>query len=373
VAGRFFGVDDPPTVAVINEKAAANLFGLDSVGIVIQDPMNVPTEIIGIMKRRSTDSSNRQDPTIFYNDTNVAEPSSTPDRVLHAHFRAPAILPPASVELNVNVVSAAYFRTMGLSLVAGSEFNRVWAPGEARVGVLNQEAADLYFDGKPLGTGMIDDFGIRTNIIGVVSSRAFGTFQQRAEPTIYFPMGQDTPSRMTLILGASAKNHQLLTGVRRRIDSVPGPHLAPVIRRLSTQLAQSGLATLRIATMIVGVSASVSLLLSFFGLLRIQSDAERQHRRDLALHVALGAQRWRIVLTVFARAVRFAVAGTLIGTAASLVLLRLVARDTVVSVPPVWVWLLAPILATVAVMAAAVLPACRASTTSPLIIMRDDR
>jgi ABC-type lipoprotein release transport system permease subunit len=372
VAGRLFAFDDPRTAAVINEKAAAALFGQESVGVVIEDPMGVRTEIIGIVKERSTVSSNNQDPTIFYNSTNVPGPASTPDRVMHAHFLAPDVLPPGSVELNVNVVSPAYFKTMGLSLVAGHEPDPGWAPGQVRTGVVNQEAADLYFGGKPLGTGIIDDFGIRTDIIGVVSSPEFGTFQRRAEPTIYFPMGQDTPSRMTLILETFQGNDHLLTDLRRRIESVPGPHSAAVVRRLSTQLAQSGLATLRIATVIVGVSASTSLLLSFFGLLRIQSDAERQHRREVALHVALGAQRWRIVLTVFARGGRFALGGTLIGTIASLVVLRIVAKDMVVSSPPIWVWLIALILPTVAVMAAAVLPACRASTTAPLMIMRDD-
>jgi ABC-type antimicrobial peptide transport system permease subunit len=374
VAGRLFGVDDPPTVAVINEDAAADLFGQKSVGVVIEDPMGVPTEIIGIVKRRSTVSPKNQDPTIFYNYTNIAGPSNTPDRVLHAHFLAPAVSPPASAELNVNVVSLPYFKTMGLSLVAGHELEPGRTPGDVRVGVVNQEAADLWFGGKPLGAGMIDDFGIRTNIIGVVSSPQYGTFQQRAEPTIYLPMGQDTPSRMTLILQTSQGNDHLLTDLRRSIESLPGPHFAPpVVRRLSTQLAESSLATLRIATVIVGVCAFTSLLLSFFGLLRIQSDAERQHRRELALHVALGAQRWRIVLTVFARGGRFALGGTLIGTIASFVLFRIVAKDTVVSSPPIWVWLIASILPTVAVMAAAVLPACRASTTDPLMIMRNDR
>src|SRR5579863_5777201 len=113
--------------------------------------MGVPTEIIGIVKGRSTVSSNNQDPTIFYNHTNVPGPSSTPDRVMHAHFLAPTVLPPASVELNVNVVSAAYFKTMWLSLVAGREPDPGQAPGQVRAGVVNQEAADLYFGGKPLG------------------------------------------------------------------------------------------------------------------------------------------------------------------------------------------------------------------------------
>lgn len=68
------------------------------------------------------------------------------------------------------------------------------------MGVINQEAADLYFSGKPLDVGVIDDGGVRTEIIGVVKSQVFGTFEQHAEPTIYLPMWQDCPLRMTLIL-----------------------------------------------------------------------------------------------------------------------------------------------------------------------------
>jgi hypothetical protein len=61
------------------------------------------------------------------------------------------------------------------------------------VGVTNQEAADLNFNGKPLGAGVIDDSGVRTEIIGVVRSQVFGTFEQHAEPTIYFPMCKTVP------------------------------------------------------------------------------------------------------------------------------------------------------------------------------------
>ena len=69
-----------------------------------------------------------------------------------------------------------------------------------RAAVINQEAADLYFKGKPLGAGVIDERGIRTQIIGVVRSQVFGTFEQHAEPTIYFSMGQVPVPRMTLML-----------------------------------------------------------------------------------------------------------------------------------------------------------------------------
>src|SRR5260370_16834378 len=87
---------------------------------------------------------------------------------------------------------------MGLSLVAGQGFDQA-KPGGCRIGVINQEAANLYFGGQAVGAAVIDDQGRRTGIVGVVHSRTLGTFQRRAEPAIYFSMAQDALFRMTLI------------------------------------------------------------------------------------------------------------------------------------------------------------------------------
>jgi hypothetical protein len=69
--------------------------------------------------------------------------------------------------------------------------------------------------------------GIATEIIGVVGSQVFGTFQQHAEPAIYFPMWQERPPRMTLILKTSKWNGRLLADLRHRIESVPGQLTSP--------------------------------------------------------------------------------------------------------------------------------------------------
>ena len=104
--------------------------------------------------------------------------------------------------LDANVVSASYFAAMGLSLIAGRVFPDDPAPGGCRVGVINQEAAELYFGGNAVGGAVIDSAGRRTEIVGVVHSALLRTSQRRAEPAIYFPMAQDFLPRMTLILGA---------------------------------------------------------------------------------------------------------------------------------------------------------------------------
>ena len=198
--------------------------------------------------------------------------------------------------MNLNFVSPGYLRASGLSLIDGQWFPEHEVAGECRhVGVINQEAADLYFGGRALGAALIDNIGIRTEIIGIVSSQPLGTFEQHAEPTIYIPVWQEHPSRMTLLIRSSMWNHQLMDQLRGRIESVPGNDPAsPVITTLDTRLVESGFAPLRIARLIFATSTLTALVLSIFGLLSVQSDTERQRRRELAVRIALGAQRRHI-------------------------------------------------------------------------------
>jgi hypothetical protein len=211
---------------------------------------------------------------------------------------------------------------MGLSLIAGQEFNHPM-PGECRIAVINQEAAGLYFGGQAVETALIDDQGRRTAIVGVVHSPPLGAFQRHVDPAIYFPMSQDALPTMTLIAGAREATGPLLTGLRRRIESVPGHGPAPlVIKTLETHLAQTALAPLRIAAAIVGASATTALMLSVLGLFGALSDAARQRRRELAIRIALGAQRWRVICEVLKEGGRPACAGTVAGKLGSLLVPR---------------------------------------------------
>ena len=201
----------------------------------------------------------------------------------------------------------------------------------------------------------------------------FGTFEKRAVPAIYLPIEQDCPPGLTLILSDSKGNSGILAELQRKIEDVPGHGPFPVrINTLDRQLAHSGLAALRIATLIGGASAAIGLILSALGLLSAQSDAEHQRQRDRALRLALGAHRWRIVFMVVINATRLALVGAVTGTFLSFALLRLLIADiTPVASPRTKVWLIAPLLSTVVVTLASLFPARRASAISPLAIMRD--
>ena len=146
-----------------------------------------------------------------------------------------------------------------------------------------------------------------------------------------------------------------------------------VIETLEARLARTALATLRIASLLTAALAFLALLLRVIGLFSAQPDAERQRRYELALRIALGAQRWRLVFGVITRAVQIALAGAAIGILVSLVFLRvLVSESSIVSSLLVWVWLMVALSPTAAVFIASMIPALRASLVNPLRIMRDE-
>jgi putative ABC transport system permease protein len=179
---------------------------------------------------------------------------------------------------------------------------------------------------------------------------------------------------MTLIAGSGNVKSQALAELHTKIASVPGHGPAPVlIKTLAAHLAHTALAPLRIAGVIIGVSATTALLLSILGLLGALSDAMRHRRRELSIRIALGAQRWRVIYQVVREGARLAFAGTVTGVLASFVLSRWLAHVTPANHPPsLWVWLASPLALGIVVVIASALPARRALMINPPKIMREE-
>jgi putative ABC transport system permease protein len=371
--GRPFEARDQSChVAIVNEEAAETLFGPDTVGMTIQEPGGAPVEIVGVVKGASGHTKeDRRSPAIYYNDSD----SSARNRIAGARFRASYATASTSIAMNVNFVSSGYLRALGLSLVGGQWFPEHEVAGDCRrLGVINQEAADLYFGGKAVGAAVIDNVGDRTEIIGIVRSQPLGTFEQHVQPAIYIPIWQEHPSRLTLLIRSSTPDHERMDLLRARIESVPGNDPAsPGITMLDTRLVESGLAPLRIAILIFGTSTLTALVLSIFGLLSVQSDNERQRRRELAVRIAFGAQRRHIFFMTIKAIGRLAFAGILVGTLISGAALRAFSTElSTIGSPPFQVWLLAPILSILLLIMTATVAGYRALSGDPQTLMRED-
>jgi hypothetical protein len=236
---------------MVNEDGATVLFGDETPGRVIYDMAAMPVQIIGVL-RNSTKRSIRHNPTIYYDETNHAGPPR--ERIALARVSAPVVSKLETAELASNVVSPAYFDVMGFSLVAGRSFSEHGSFGGCRVALVNEEAADLYFGGGAIGAVLIDELGERSEIIGIVHTPRLGIFQRKKEPTVYFPMVQDCRATMTLAIRAGATDSRMLAAVQHVVESAPGRGPARVIvKTLETQLNQTALAPLHIATVLMTV------------------------------------------------------------------------------------------------------------------------
>ncbi len=142
---------------------------------------------------------------------------------------------------------------------------------------------------------------------------------------------------------------------------------------LEAHLSRIALAPERIAMVLVGVSATIALLLGGLGLYGAMIDAARQRRREFGVRIALGSQGWRLVGAVFGEGARLAAAGTIAGLLAARVAAGWLARISPAAGPPDrWVWFAAPLALLAAVLLASVLPARVALATDPLSVMRDE-
>jgi hypothetical protein len=373
MAGRMFGGGDvleACRVAIVNEIAARELFDNDAVGRVVVGPAGDRVEIVGVVARRPERAGR---PTIFYAPDQTG---TSPDLLGPKIFRMAARRTLATAALDENVVSANYFDAIGWPRVAGSGFVDD-AAGGCGVAIVNQEAADRVFAGHAVGAAVIDAAGRRTDIIGVVRAAALRTSQRRSEPAIFYPMQQQFRPRMTLVAGTAntgdAGAVRLVPDaaatiglLRRRLEEVSGGEASPSVTTLDAQLSRTALAAERIATVLVGIFAVTAVALGVLGLYGAMAEAARQRRREMAVRIALGAQRWRVVGRVMAEGARLAVAGAGAGLLGSVVVARWLAQATVTAgAPTVWTWVAAAAILAGAVTVASVLPARRSVMLNP--------
>jgi predicted permease len=375
-AGRIFGGADRTQacrVAIVNEEAAQQLFDGDAAGRFIEDRAAERIEIIGVVATRRLESVTEPSrPTIFYY---AVETDIPPERVRPERFRVPIVSKLVTAVLDANVVSPNYFDAMGWPLTAGKAFPNDPRPSGCRPAIVNQAAAELYFDGNAVGSAVIDETGRRAEIIGVVASPPLGTFQPGMRPAIYFPMAWiawDHLPRMTLIVGVREASDAVLAAVRHAAEAVTG-RATGAVKTLDSFLSQTSLAPLHIATVIIAFSAATALLLGVLGLYGTLTDIIRQRRRDLAVRIALGAQRRHVIILVLGEGGRLVGVGAMAGVLGSIPMSQLLAQIAPMDTSwNLWVWLAGPMVLAGTATIASALPVRHALAVDPLALMRDD-
>jgi ABC-type antimicrobial peptide transport system permease subunit len=129
----------------------------------------------------------------------------------------------------------------------------------------------------------------------------------------------------------------------------------------------------RLLAQLLAAFAGLALLLAVLGTYGVLSYMVAERRREIAIRIALGAVRTRVLTQILKQGLQVTVMGILIGLAGALALNRLIA-SLLFGVQPTDALTITLVIAaiTAAAVFASWLPAWRASRVDPNLVLRDD-
>ena len=279
------------------------------------------------------------------------------------------------------IVGARYFETLGIPLEAGRAFTARDTHGAPDVAIVNHEFVRKYLAGRdPIGVHIsvqaMDPSGpkaVDREIVGVsgqVKIQSPGEKENAVE--IYVPITQNPWFDATLAVRGAGDPHRLTAALRGAIARVD-KDLALTRIRTMDEIASEAVAAPRFRARLLAGFAVVALLLSAVGVFGVLAFSVNRRRREFGIRMALGSQTGGVLALVLGRAAKIALAGVLAGLAGAALLSRSLAALLYGVAPndPVTFTAAGAMLALVALLAAAI-PAWRASSVDPAIVLREE-
>jgi len=279
------------------------------------------------------------------------------------------------------IVSPSYFTAMRLKLLKGRALSDRDTKGAPPVLVINDRLAKRFFPNEdPIGQRILIQeivpgktalgSEIPWAVVGMVASEKIGGPRDEQSSGVYVSNEQSPAYGMTLIVRAKLDPLALAKAISAAIHSV-GKDQALGDFRTVDQIREQALVGNRLQATLLGIFASVALLLAALGIYGVISYSVEQRTHELGIRAALGASERSLLGLVLIRGLVVTGIGLAIGLAGSLAVTRqmksllfgISAQD------PTTMIVVAAILAAVAI-AACYVPSRRATKADPMIALR---
>jgi predicted permease len=274
---------------------------------------------------------------------------------------------PDVLQSRYNVVSPDYFRTLGVRVLAGREFDSRDRREAEAVAIVNDVLA-ARFEGDAIDqTLQLVNEPQPRRIVGVVRELKYNGITEPSQPYVYLPLAQAFRRDMFVHLRTRAAGAETLRTELRRLDSDVA---LSDVRTLSEQL-DAARATPRVTATMATVAAAIAVLLALVGVYGVLMTSVEQRQRELAIRSALGATPSAIVRGVVREGLTMTLAGLLLGMLASVQAGRLLTsllygvepRDAVVMA-------VVPLIVLLASAIAWFTPARRAGAVDPVAVFK---
>jgi putative ABC transport system permease protein len=285
--------------------------------------------------------------------------------------------PPPGQQPNIDfmIVSPAYFRTLGIPLVAGRAFSEQDRSDTPGVAIVSQATARRYWpDGRALGQRVRFGSTKEAEIIGVVGDVRQRDPARAPEPLLYIPLEQDAESWnfIAFALRVQGDAAALSAAVREAVLTVDPDQPVARIRTLD-EISDTLLAGRRFNTILLGLFAAVALVLAAVGTYGVMAYSVTRRTREIGVRMALGARPADVLRMVLGQGGALVVIAIALGLAGGLATNRLLAQQLfeIGASDPLTLAAGAATLMTFALLACYI-PARRATRIQPIEALRQD-
>jgi len=297
---------------------------------------------------------------------------------------------PADAEVGDILVSANYFRTLGITLVAGRFFTEADNGAAPAVAIVSETLARRYFSSEsPIGRRLrVDEedpmmcctaaspvTGVWREIVGVVRDIRQSSLEEQPAATLYRPYSQIVEHDMYLMVRMGSANDaaRIAKDVSARLALVaPGQEWANVLPLRQVIDGSETIRRRRFVLTLLGFFAAVAVALAAVGLYGLMAYFVAERRREIGIRIALGASQDAVLKHVLNEALRLAAVSLVLGglsaqllTKSIAVMLFGVSSTDVLTYASVWTLLAGVVLL------ASYFPARRAARVDPIVALRE--
>ncbi|HKF53725.1 MAG TPA: ABC transporter permease [Candidatus Acidoferrales bacterium] len=273
------------------ERRASALPGVSSASLAFSVPMGVSSATSQVYVEGRVLPPGQQAPLVFYND-----------------------------------VDAGYFDTMRVPLLRGRAFTQNDDEKAQRVAVVNQAMAKQFWPTEnPIGKrfSVTAATGPFIQIVGVAADGKYVFLGWSHQPFYYVPLAQNYQSYRTLQLRTSIPPDSVIPQVESEIHALDPAVPISDIRSMKESLSgANGYFLFRVGATLAASLGILGLILAVVGVYGVVSYAASQRTHEIGIRMALGANRWNILLLVLRQGLLLVTAGVVVGLALAFALTR---------------------------------------------------
>ena len=287
-------------------------------------------------------------------------------------------------------VTGDYFQAQGVPILRGRDFTLADRAGAPLVVIVNRILAEHYWPGQdPIGkrlhrgpaeaalpwltvVGEIGDVKQLAADVPTGNQFYIPSSQVKADAGSFASPGMLSGNAGSIVLRGQMPPEQMAESLLKVVRSID-PNLPLTHVESMDRVVAEGQAPRRFNTVLISSFAGAAVLLALLGIYSVIAFSTALRAREMAIRLALGAQRAEVMRLVLVSGVKLGVAGCGIGAIAAIFITRLLRSllFQVDSLDPI-VLLLATVSILLLAIAASVIPARRAASVEPLQALRTE-